>query len=136
MLSEPVVVEGAVVRPHMCATCRGTKGPFVDTLVDGLDQDGRFYLCMLCLSRCAAAAGFAQGERMDALLDAKVTVEHAEAETLKRNETIAELRKIVKSRDASIVELQALVEQLEGNAKRYEHLASVIRETAGELVRA
>lgn len=136
MLNEPLIVESALVRPHMCAGCRATTGPFLDTAIDALEMDGRLYLCMLCLRRYAAAAGFAQGERMDALVDAKSTVEYAEQETAKRNDVIAELRKVVKARDASIVELQALVERLEGDARRQEHLASLIQESARELAGA
>lgn len=133
MLNDPVIVESALVRPHTCAGCRGSKGPFLDTMMDALEMDGRLYLCMLCLRRYSAAAGFAKGERMDQLVDAKSTVEQAETEIEERNEQLAELRKTLLARDVSITELQRLIEQLEGDAKRRDHIAQVIAESARQL---
>lgn len=125
---KPQIVESAIVKPHMCAQCRGTKGPFLDTVVDILD--GRLYLCMLCLRLDASEAGFAPGHRMDELVDAKNVVEHAEHEVDSRNSHIRELKDALGSRDKTVGELQTLVERLEGEIKRKDHLAQQAADNA------
>lgn len=126
------IVHAATDRPHMCAQCAGTKGPFLDTSVDPLHNGGRLYLCMLCLRIDAAEAGFAPGERMDTLADAKTTVEHAEQEIEERNAELRDTRNALKERDRAVTQLQAMVERLEGEIARKDHQAKV----AADNVRA
>jgi hypothetical protein len=122
------IVQEAISRPHCCAQCGDTRGPFLDTVVERMGE--RLYLCMVCLRIDAAEAGFAQGHRMDQLVDAKNTVEHAESEVDARNSQIRDLKKALASREKTMVELQVLVERLEGEIKRKDHLARLAADNA------
>lgn len=126
------IVESAESRPHACAQCGESRGPFVDTVVDLIE--GRLYLCMMCLRLDAAEAGFAEGHRMDELVDSKATVEHAEHELDDRNQQIRQLKASLKERDKSLTEIQSYAEQLEGEIKRKDHLAQQAADRALEVI--
>jgi regulator of RNase E activity RraB len=125
------VVDHAAIWPQKCAICTNQKGPMVDTHSETLD--GRVYICLDCVCRCAVKAGLVDGEQKEKLMDAMRVLAEAEAGLVKKDKTIAKYKESlagsaghITQQDQEIANLRGQVDQLQHIAKQFQTLAQEI----------
>jgi len=131
-MNESAIVPAPVVFPGMCL-CGAQTTPILDTFMEK-PGTGRIYLCKRCSLAVARAWGFAEGEELDKLRDARGELDRAEASMAKQAERAAKY-------EAEIAELKrekaALVEERDqalNEAEQLKHIARAIDASAKELV--
>lgn len=127
---EFIEVPQAPFAPYGCVACRSNTGPLLDTHVENA-AFGRVYLCQSCIARGARLFGFAEGERMDELVDAAKLAASAERENVRLTE---ERDMVLDQLAEELKRNEALSERLAGNEQRIEQMKATAREGAQHLL--
>lgn len=117
--------------PQCCIICKSQKGPIADTFVE--TPLGHLYVCELCVSRLARAAGLIEGDRHNQLIEASQSLAQAEREIANRETQIEGMNNKIKARNARIVELEAKLEVEHNETLRLQHIAGEMQRNALQL---
>lgn len=133
MTIEFQLVPAPTQAPQCCMICKSQKGPLTDTFIE--TPLGRVYVCELCVSRLARAAGLIEGDRFNQLVQASATLAQAEREISQRETQIERMQQKLKDKGARIAELERDVEHKRGEIATLQHIADGIAAAAGQLQR-
>lgn len=118
--------------PSACV-CGSQHGPILDTHIERPGY-GRVYLCKLCAFRVALRYGFAKGDEMNKLMDARAGLEQAEKEIETRNQRLRSMETELHQRDGRIRELEAELQRERGESELLRHRVEQVQEFVGKSV--